>query len=527
MVNGEWSVARDASRATDHSPFTIHHLLPLRLPRRGGTLVQFIRTVGINAESVASRATWVGPAFELPLDALLATLPALFDQRLLVQLAEGLQLFGREHAAHAQLGLRTQAHERGLRVGNVARALFDQSLVNRVGVDGLVERAPSLVETLVERPRLRHVLALDGAHLRDLVGRQVELLQQSRGVVGVSLRGRAFLRLRGRRRGVRLRARGGDGEEKCEGEPARGGDEGTAGRGHELLRNGSVGQRRRSPRLALLRGIDRAEQVCEPRHASLLSRGEVVLVIFDYGELRAAPRRPPRALLTSLQRGVARGELLLLQLGLKEADALRVLILKPRALVRHATVNALPDGGVELLLRVAALNRHLNLLFHDVLLNAGSEGEAVRVPADFRARERQSGQPADDEQRGHAARLKPQRREREELAQRSQRRTLPLRRGMRTRGERQLLANVEQGDCAQHLRAPLADHLAHRAERGQLCAADGAAVEVDAKRLRLFGRGLAVEVRDQLLGTPAAARVRAVVQARGVRLLSHCGATSN
>src|ERR1043165_3010619 len=299
------------------------------------------------------------------------------------------------------------------------------------------------------------------------------------------------------------------------------------GRSYDLFPNGSGGQLRRSLRLSLLRGIDRAEQVCEPRHASLLSRGEVVLVIFDYGELRAAPRRPPRALLTSLQRGVARGELLLLQLGLKEADALRVLILKPRALVRHATVNALPDGGVELLLRVAALNRHLNLLFHDVLLNAGSEGEAVRVPADFRARERQSGQPADDEQRGHAARLKPQRREREELAQRSQRRTLPLRRGMRTRGERQLLANVEQGDCAQHLRAPLADHLAHRAERGQLFAADGAAVEVDAKRLRLFGRGLAVEVRDQLLGTPAAARVRAVVQARGVRLLSHCGATSN
>src|ERR1044072_3723075 len=97
---------------------------------------------------------------------------------------------------------------------------------------------------------------------------------------------------------------------------------------------------------------------------------------------------------------------------------------------------------------------------------------------------------------------------------------------MRTRGERQLLADVERGDCAQHLRVPLADCLAPRAERGQLFAADGAAVEVDAKRLRLFGRGLAVEVCDQLLGTPAAARVRAVVQARGVRLPSLCGATS-
>ena len=124
----------------------------------------------------------IDAAVELTLD---ASLLLALHLRLMAQVAERLQLFGREDAAHAQFRLRAQADERGLRIGHVARALLYQRLVNRVGVDRLVERAPRLVEATRKLARLRHALALNRAHLPDLFLRQVELAEQAHGVVWV------------------------------------------------------------------------------------------------------------------------------------------------------------------------------------------------------------------------------------------------------------------------------------------------------------------------------------------------------
>jgi hypothetical protein len=122
-------------------------------------------------------------AFE---SALYALLPARAD----AQFSEGLQLLGREDAAHAQLRLSAEAHDRGLSFGDFARALFDERLVGRVGVDGFVERATGLIETARKLPRLRHALLSNLAHLRDLRGRQVELREEGSGRV----RGRSLFR---------------------------------------------------------------------------------------------------------------------------------------------------------------------------------------------------------------------------------------------------------------------------------------------------------------------------------------------
>ena len=85
----------------------------------------------------------IDAAFEPAFDAPLA-------KSLLPEIAKGLQLFCGEYASDAQLGLRAKAHERSLRFGNVARALFDERLVNVVRIDRLVERTPRLIEPLVE-----------------------------------------------------------------------------------------------------------------------------------------------------------------------------------------------------------------------------------------------------------------------------------------------------------------------------------------------------------------------------------------
>src|ERR1044072_854241 len=107
-------------------------------------------------------------AFESATDALLAAWAG-------AEVSEGLQLFGREDAAHAQLGLRAKAYDRGLSFGDLARALFDESLVRGVGVDGLVERAARLIQAARQLPSLRHALLANLAHLRDLRCREVEL----------------------------------------------------------------------------------------------------------------------------------------------------------------------------------------------------------------------------------------------------------------------------------------------------------------------------------------------------------------
>jgi hypothetical protein len=56
----------------------------------------------------------------------------------LAQFAEGLQLFGCEHATNLEFRERAQAHERGLCRGDFGRALLDERLVQGVGVYRLV-----------------------------------------------------------------------------------------------------------------------------------------------------------------------------------------------------------------------------------------------------------------------------------------------------------------------------------------------------------------------------------------------------
>src|ERR1051326_1695072 len=189
-------------------------------------------------------------------------------------------------------------------------------------------------------------------------------------------------------------------------------------------------------------------------------------------------------------------------------------------------VHALLDHRVNLLLSVAGLDGHRSLLFDDARGNARSEREAVRVPTDFGARERQRGERADDERRGHGSELKPQRREREELAERGDSRALTLRLAPRFRRVCQSFADVERGCRVKYFRAPFADGVAHAAEGRKLFAAGGAGCEVLAKSVRLGGVRLAVEVRDEFFAATAAARGRSVRRVCCILLLVHRGATS-
>jgi hypothetical protein len=158
---------------------------------------------------------------------------ALFAAGLLAEFAEGLELFGREHLPDTNLAQCPQAQERRLCRGQLARALFDRPLVERLGVNRFVERAPGQTQTAGQQAPFLLALLPNLTQPVLLFGRQVEAPEQF--AVGAApatapravVSRRVLLLRRPRRllRAGRRRRRRGGAEEKGEGQrlPERGG----------------------------------------------------------------------------------------------------------------------------------------------------------------------------------------------------------------------------------------------------------------------------------------------------------------
>ncbi len=155
--------------------------------------------------------------------------------RALAEVAEGLQLLGGEDAADAKLGLRAEADERGLRLRQVAGAVFDERFVRLVGVDSFVEGAAGRVQSAREGAQLLIALAANLAQACELIRREVEPHEQVRAVASRPLRpGRILLWFVGARV-LNLRAGGRDGEEEKQRKEKPCGDERREGFGARVF----------------------------------------------------------------------------------------------------------------------------------------------------------------------------------------------------------------------------------------------------------------------------------------------------
>lgn len=90
------------------------------------------------------------------------------------QFAEQVELFGREQAADAKLGLRAQAHALRLAGRHFAREFVNRSLVHGGRIDGLFERAARTADALADGAVLPFGLPADARDLGPLLRRQAE-----------------------------------------------------------------------------------------------------------------------------------------------------------------------------------------------------------------------------------------------------------------------------------------------------------------------------------------------------------------
>src|ERR1051325_1026931 len=128
------------------------------------------RSVIALAQAVAARGALA--------EAVLSSPTALGGARLAAHGTHSVQLFGREHAANLQLRQRTHPCNLSLGQAHFARAFRNQSLVDVIGINSLVQRDVRLGQPVPDRTPFIFALFADGPDLLNLVNRQIKGAQR-------------------------------------------------------------------------------------------------------------------------------------------------------------------------------------------------------------------------------------------------------------------------------------------------------------------------------------------------------------